>query len=480
MVYKLNKGEKKYITTVILLFLAVFLPVAIYSMDIPPGCASADNAENLMCAYNLTHYGIYSHVTGIVAGRHEPPKPDAYREPVYPLFLSLGMLIYPPYRNLEPQDFLVEEGSATTNLTVRLPSKLLGFFDLALLLVCAFLAALIIYRKTENARFSAYSLFFIGLSPRLIKYVGGFYSEIFTAVLILGLSLSLYFLIEKQKPINYCISGLFLGILTLTKAVFQYAFVPMILLLLIYHIFKKTRPRTILVTTLVFLLSFGAVVTPWVARNYSHFHRFYITDRGGGVLHYRARYLDMTPKLYLASFVWFSDRDIAKKLKPLFSKDVHDYFDARLSKDFNVKKKAVRWDMLKTLNYDYSKRDTYLMNSALDDIKGRPFRFLLLSIPFAWRGLFVGELGIVSLVIFGCFFIAIIRAIRKREWAWAAFFFIPLYLYGMNSLFTHNLNRYNRPIIPILWIAFFFLLEPVCRNVEKRLVESPRVRKIFT
>jgi hypothetical protein len=181
----------------------------------------------------------------------------------------------------------------------------------------------------------------------------------------------------------------------------------------------------------------------------------------------------MNPREYIGSFVWFSKCDLAEELLiPLFSEDVKGFFDEiKINNDKMVKLQR-RFEMLKGFNYDTDKMDEYMMRDALEQIKAHPFRYLMTCIPFAWRGLFVESSAFHSLFLFFCFFLFAYRAIKRRRWEWFAFAFITLYLYGMNTVFSTNIPRYNRPLIPVLYVCTIILFLLCYERCRKWIIDT--------
>ena len=73
-----------------------------------------------------------------------------------------------------------------------------------------------------------------------------------------------------------------------------------------------------------------------------------------------------------------------------------------------------------------------------------------LSVPF--NMVLVSSVGI-SLAYFGSLFFLAGLGIKRRKWDLFAVSLPALYLYGVNSFFTHSIPRYNQPLIPVLIVA---------------------------
>ena len=111
-----------------------------------------------------------------------------------------------------------------------------------------------------------------------------------------------------------------------------------------------------------------------------------------------------------------------------------------------------------------AKTDEAFQHRGLKLILKHPFKHLALTLPIAWRGIFV-EYGyianapfsilirsifLVSIAYFTSLFFWFVYCFRKQKWELFSITLVCMYLYGMNSFFTHGLPRYNQPLIPVL------------------------------
>ena len=190
---------------------------------------------------------------------------DAFRPPVYPLFLAgvYSLFGHKPYIAIIIQIFL---GCLTCALVYKIGEafiqKEVGFIA-GLLLALDFPTA--IYTNLLMAE----------------------------TIFILLFLLTLYFFLKflKEGKRTYLIySGIFLGLSTLCRPISQYFIVLMIPLFLV--IYRKDIKRGLL-SCLLYLLVFLAVITPWALRNYTTYGSFKLTAiPGWNLLFYNAAYLE--------------------------------------------------------------------------------------------------------------------------------------------------------------------------------------------
>jgi len=120
--------------------------------------------------------------------------------------------------------------------------------------------------------------------------------------------------------------------------------------------------------------------------------------------------------------------------------------------------------------------DKEIRSAAFERILKNPLKHILATIPIAWKGIFI-ETGytfmvrnpnwlilqlrsvlFINIILFFCFFYAIIYSLVRKKWAVSLFFLSPFYLFFINSFITHNKPRYNYPLNPVMIIAVVLLV----------------------
>lgn len=190
---------------------------------------------------------------------------DAFRPPVYPLFLAgvYSMFGHKPYIAIIIQLLL---GSLSCALVYKIGEVFIhrgvGFIA-GLLLALDFPTAIYTNLLMAEAVFIFLSLF-------AIYFILRFFRE------------------RKKTYLAY--SGVFLGLSTLCKPIIQYFIVVMALVFLVAY--RKDIKRGLL-SYLVYLLIFLAIITPWAFRNYVTYGSFKLTAmQGWNLLFYNAAYLE--------------------------------------------------------------------------------------------------------------------------------------------------------------------------------------------
>ncbi len=433
---------------------------------------SGDANNYLKMAYNIMRYGTFSKVMK-VEGKAESLVPTAFREPGYPAFLSLGMLVSPKFRNLTEEEFVTEEGRS------KITSYALTFMEMLILLSTSFISMWTVFCVTRKRLPSIIALFGVGLSPVLMESTHWYLTENLAALLLLLASIFLYNAVKHGRTRDYIFLGFLLGILTLTRGIFQFVWLPISVFLLLSNI-KTTSMKKTITAIFLFIFVYFAVITPWMTRNYFHFDRFYITERGGCVLMQRSNYNTMTTKEYFAFFLYWTPSKYAKKLcSELFEEDEISRLIGKNPNGFKGSARRLRSDLIEEYGNE-TEADKVLLYIALGKIASHPFRHLLVSIPIAWRRIFIEQnlypgmsrfnlAPIMSIVLFFCYFCFIIKSMIRREWDFLALVFPSAYLFGMHVLLTHNNYRYNEPLIPVLWITTILFLTPPISKLATRI-----------
>jgi 4-amino-4-deoxy-L-arabinose transferase-like glycosyltransferase len=352
----------------------------------------------------------------------------------------------------------------------------------------------IVFMLTRNIFYGYVALFLTGFSTSLLYAANNLCAEHLAALLMLCVSLFLYKAVKEKDTKYFVLLGAALGLLVLTRGVFQYFIIIILIFLVFLAIVGLFKKRKLLICTIIFSITYFGLIGSWMARNYMHFGRFFITERGGIVLLLRSECNMMNRKEYLGAFLyWAPDKYLSESLlKSFFGEDAIKPGGAleRLNRlndsSFYLRTKAI-WAKVEKEFANQKKSemvDKRLKSMAKTNILQHPVRHILATLPIGWRGLFaehgyrlkIPGSGIVinssvptNIVYFAAFFFLTFLSIKNRWWELFALILPALYLYGIQTALTHNLARYNKPIIPILVIAMLFVVHYI---TSKRAVQE--------
>lgn len=408
-------------------------------------------------AYNLQKYHTYSPYNQV------NPEPSGYREPAFSTYLALAISMNP---NLQAMgiDRLLEAGQGL---------KMLRQAQIPILVITAFLAMFFVTLLTKKIFLGYIALFLTGLSSSLLTSAYSLKHEHFIALFALLVALLLYKTVGKQTKKYFALLGAALGLLVLSRAVFMYLIIFVWVFLLLLSKAKVLEAKKAIFGLLIMTGVYVGLVGGWMLRNYVHFNKFYICGRGGVVLSVRAQYDTMNKDEYFGSFLyWTTDNYVRYKLmKDFYGQDALGKTGilSRLNRSnpdghYRVGR-AVRNELIRNAGVkgETAEIDKKLRKIAMKKILSHPFKHILVTLPIGWRGIFaeraymlmapfslsVASPVVINFAYFGSLLFLVISSLRKRRHELFAITLPAIYLYGMNSFFTHNIPRYTQPNIPI-------------------------------
>ncbi|HYD79478.1 MAG TPA: glycosyltransferase family 39 protein [Paucimonas sp.] len=201
----------------------------------------ADAGQYFSYAFNLRHFGVYSHEPKFAAPADGiAPRPDALRPPGYPLLLTL---------------FAGEVSAAKTILHITLLQAVLGILMIPLVYL--------IGRELLPDPWPLLPALLVAISPQLV--ISGTYvlSETWFAFLMLLSIAGMIAQFRKPERAGYAVlAGVLVGLAALTRPTLQY-FVPMVLIGMLPLLPAGTRLRQAVAMSAGFAIAFA----PWIARN---------------------------------------------------------------------------------------------------------------------------------------------------------------------------------------------------------------------
>ena len=253
---------KKYRVEVLLFFTSCLVSVLVLIIFFALGgkntnfpITSADSQEYFDLAENILEYKqfIYPNPRGELV--HE-----TFRSPAYPFILSSVIFLF---------------GSVN-------PITFIQIFILGFSVVIIYKIGLLFFDK----RISLIAAILYLFEPGSIYHSFFVISEtFFVFFLLLSVYLFLYSLKREKIPIYlWFITGLFLGMMTLTRAVGQYIVVIFVIFYIIYNMKNNKNIRLSVIYLFVFLFGFFIVVFPWSYRNYRLYNTFTLSSTPGYVL----------------------------------------------------------------------------------------------------------------------------------------------------------------------------------------------------
>lgn len=446
---------------------------------------TGDARQNLNAACNLGRWGVFSTErpkAGVV------PLADNYREPVVPFAASLLMR------------FSAAAGSAPLcedfagGALCRPVKRVNLFWAFAVLIGSAVLAA----QLTRSRLVALLCMVLVyAVFLRNPEHVDTLCTEIATSALMLWTAVVLVMCMRPgARGMLFLCAGVLFGLLCLAKAVFLYLALPAACIVFFCSArVPQVKKRRAFVCTVFFIAGIAAAAGPWMLRNYGQFGRFTLTLRGGTVLYGRALRDTMTiDEVIGALYLWGPGMYKNLVRNTFFERAPADFQEggraARLNRSadsgfarrdkraeragkpedavsFHSRSRAQRTKLAKAYAAQghpdpRAAADRRLQHEAVGWILEHPVRHTLMTVPFAWRGVwcFYGG-GVFTLLNALCYtaFIGLAAwAAAARERRIMVFVLVPFLMLLFNAFLTHNISRYSVPAIPFLVISLFVMM----------------------
>ncbi|MDX1641201.1 MAG: hypothetical protein R3220_05865 [Balneolaceae bacterium] len=481
-------------TLFILLYLAIAGLILIYMNGLFTDYEiRGGGGENLEMSYFL-------YTEGVLALKRDStgtPIPTNYREPVPPIINAAFMYLHPGIS----QDASLESFKDGEN--TKKVKKVNLFWLLLLQLGVGYLT----YILTKNKYLPFLSLLLV-----LIYFIrfGGHFDTLLTelpaATIIIWTTIFLIRSAKEKNWINDLILGLLLGILILTKAMYFY----LGLLILIPLFFFMPREKRIAKAAII-LGATLLVVTPWLIRNYAVYDKMRITLRGGESTYNRmllnkmeneeikgAVYL-WSPALY-KSLVKNTALDVDEneyllggKYQRLIRYPVMDYHaialrmpEKTISYHSRVRAEENRQEYkYQQMGFDSNKArllaHSEMKDEAIDWILTHPIEHASMTLLFIWRSIWCfpnstipiisDQLqqyihNIINLISYLTIFIVFVAGVYKRNLKMVALTLIPVVSLVFLVSVSHALPRYTEPFIPSMLVSVVFLIFLISKNLS--------------
>jgi len=494
------------------------------AQDATDSSVKGDATQNLKITHNLYFHGKFS-----LGGDKSDLKPTNFREPLPPLVTALYLKVVLPDANAD--DFENWHHGSATRLIKQVNGiwtflGMLAFLEVALTLIRSRWLAWLAF-------VAVYALFFgaDGVTNTL-------YTELPAASMMLLTTWSL--LAATRAPgsnMKSWLSGISLGALVLTKAVFLFA-TPALLLILLWTGYSRQNPTGRVQTVpgepvvfrwrhaIVMLAGATIVVAPWMIRNKLALDTFEVSSgRGGYVLLERAYMDEMTEDEFRLGFATYgpylfrqlvrgtsleiTNQDVMKggRVQRLnYGRSDFQEEDRRsialrrpdLSLSFYTRPAALYQIRLDAHRQDGTMHpelaaDRDLKAEAMAIITRQPLAHLKVASLIIWaefwafstqphRSLKVlpipeqYEITVINLITGVCLLGGFAYAWIGRNLRWAILAGLPGTLLILHGLLTQGLPRLNAPLVPFMLLSFFATLTSViARFTAKRTKMKPIV-----
>ncbi len=435
-------AEQRRRRRIVFCAIAIFAAVlAIQGMRTKNWTPVSDENDYLAYAYGMLHHGVY----GLSFGEGRPA-PSFFREPGLPLLVAAVMAVDPTLRGVSPACWLGKPPACDTR-----PYRSLQWLNVLLVALTALAAGRTAFLLSGNWIVGLVGAGAIALNIQVqaIRYsIMSDYLAMLLAALIAWLAVVA---LRSQSRHAAAGCGLALAALVLTKAVFLYFLVFAIVAVVGFAVFRSLRP--VWIAASVFIVAASAPVLGWMAYHKASGGSFAIVDsmRSAIALSGRERFNDMTAPEWATSFLWWTRAvgdNIARRHLPA---DLHRRIDDgnkdSLFQSGEARFYSLRDARMKQPGIGIKVADTAVMRDMAGRILDRPFKHLAVSLPLAYRGIWIDEFAVLSVP---SLFVVLIMALRRRQWTTLAVFSPGLYSLMIYPLASVNLPRYQMTAVPLL------------------------------
>ncbi len=471
-----------------------------------------DATQNLRIAYNLFHHGSFALGAPGTPGALDAP--TSFREPVPPAFVATYLKLVLPANATDfdawhygPYARLIKLGNLAWVF-----AGLLGFWALS---------ARVLRHPgwVALALMLAYTYFFHNPNT-----VNSLYTELHAGVLLIWACALLLLTLDTRHMKHALLAGAVMGLLCLTKSVYQGA-VPLTVLLVFAACGlvprRGTDRREIVRLGGAMLLAFALVITPWIVRNQVQLNSTEVSaGRSGYVMFKRSLMDQMNPTEFRLGFdlygpdayrAWVKDTPWGmvlpddgmkggrlQRMNPYKSdfqeEDNRSIALGRpdLSLTFYRKPAALYQQLRQSLAdarvpHPELVADRIMQRQALAGMLSHPLDHARVSLLLFWRGfwwaprhipgpvpgapdLHMGFNQWVNLLAGAALFAALGVALLKRHAAWLAVSALPAVTMLIHATLTHGLPRFSVPAVPLMLLslvgAFRFTSRPWLRRLR--------------
>jgi hypothetical protein len=453
---------------------AIFAVLAVAILTRPPKpLHEFDQPFYLTVAYDLIHHGVFSNgVIDLGNAAGTTPQPGMFFGPLYPALIAAVTKIDARFANAVDcgaEAYRAKRSAAECDISVK-PMLIIH----ALLLTLGVLAA----ARAAELLFASHVIFWLtGIlaTAALLAEADQFSflmteSTTFALYALAMLAMVLGWTTSKRR--YFVMAGLAFGLLCLARFSFLAAALVMPALIAINSRFL-VRPRQgwAAAGVLGFVLAFLAVIAPWATRNAISVGKFALTEEYGAVtLVERFAYDGMTLHEFVLAFPYCLPKIGPDIVNHAFGADAMARFRYDLPNSFYAIGVAHR----DALTGQFGRIDPIIGDVVRDEMKDSWWRYILVSIPLAWCGMWVG--GWLGLVIVPFFAAACVAGHRRSKPLLLLYATPALVMLALHAALASFYTRYNLALIAPFSAAAAWLIASVAARARSqwRIPSLPR------
>ena len=403
-----------------------------------------DQSFYLTIAYDLNHHGVFSNgVFDKVNSTAAVPPPGIFFGPVYPWLIVAATKIDDRFAeavDCSVQDTNDAQDSHECDAYAR-PMQIMHAAFLALgVLAIAFTAELI---------FTSSAIFWLAGSVATLSLLPE--ADLFTFVMTESITFSLYSIaalalvlaLKAPRVSRIVLVGLLFGLLCLTRPSFVVLAPVVIVLIAVNDIwFSPVRWRSVLSHGFAFMLAWLVIVGPWLVRNAVSAGKWGLTEEyGSAALIERFAFDDMTAREFVLAFPYCLPGIGEPVVNWAFGPQAMARFVYYKPASFFHVGRSRRDQLVET----HGRLDPLIKDLIRDEMAERWWRYLLVSLPLAWCGMWVGGwFGLVLVPLFGC---ACVMAMRRSKSLFLLYTAPAVVMLTLHAAVANHYTRYNLILI---------------------------------
>jgi hypothetical protein len=410
----------------------------------PKWLSDFDQSFYLTIAYDLAHHGVFSNgMFDAVDSTVATPPPGTFFAPLYP-WLIVGAA------KIDDRFAAAVDCSVEANHKVRDGAECEVYARPMHLLHAAFLAlGVLAIALAAELIFSSSAVFWLaGILATLALLPD---ADLFSFVMTESISFLLYSIaalalvlaLKAPRIRNVVLAGGLFGLLCLTRASFVVLAPLGVGLIVVNGRWLSPAPwRSILSQALAFALAWLLVVGPWIVRNGVSVGKWELTEEyGSATLIERFAFDDMSAREFLLTFPYCLPAIGAPVVNRVFGPEVMARFVYYTPSSFFHVGRLHRDKLVEA----HGRLDPLINDLIRDEMRQRGWRYLLVSLPLAWCGMWVGGLlGLVLVPLFAC---ACIAALRRSKPLFLLYAAPAVVMLGLHAAVANHYTRYNLILI---------------------------------
>jgi hypothetical protein len=425
--------------------LSIFAVLVAAILTRPPKALSDfDQSFYITIAYDLIHHGVFSNgVFDDVNSAVAKPPPGMFFGPLYPLLVAAAIEIDPRFAaavdcsveaKYKPRDGAKCEAYARPIHVMHAGLLALGVIAIALAAEIMFASAALFWLAGILATLSLLP------DADLFAFV---MTESVTFALYGVAALALVLALRAPHLFNLLLAGCLLGLLSLTRPSFVVLAPVAVGLIIVNGIWLRHAGwRLVLKHAIAFAVAWSLVVGPWLVRNAISVGKLGLTEEyGSAALIERFAYDDMTAREFALAFPYCLPEIGEPAVDWAVGPQAMERFVYYSPRSFFHVGRMHRDKLVEA----HGRLDPLIGQVIRDEMREGWWRYLLVSVPLAWCGLWVG--GLAAFLLVPLFVYACVAALRRSRPLFLLYAAPPVVMLGLHAAVANHYTRYNLILI---------------------------------